>query len=173
MPELGSIRKSNGTHKQIYHACIDCGKARWVWIKKGQPQSPRCNSCARSLRKGMNSPSWRGGKHKCHGYIQIWLPPDDFFRPMASSKGYVSEHRLVVAKSLGRCLQPWEIVHHKNNLRDDNRIENLQLVQEMQHKQITILENKIDRLLDQNSELLKEVKLLRWQAKEVAITKSS
>ena len=82
---------------------------------------------------------------------------------MAKGDSYVAEHRLVVAKALGRNLHLWEIVHHKDNCpRDDNRYpETLQLVTDDRHKQITILESKITRLEKENGELKSRLRELR------------
>ena len=98
----------------------------------------------------------------------VLLEKDDFFYPMVDGKGYVREHRLVVAKALGRNLHSWEIVHHKDNCpKDDNRYpETLQLVTDDRHKQITILENRIKYLEGKVGEQDKEIKLLKWHQKE-------
>ncbi len=165
MPKIGEIgyRKHN---RCILHACIDCGKERWVMLRKGRPVNLRCNSCGaknRVKRLGTHNANWKGGRTKdSRGYILIKLQPDDFFYPMTQIRGYVFEHRLVVAKALGRCLHLWEIVHHGHNCaKDDNRIENLQLVTDDRHKQITVLERKIDFQAQRITVLEAEMTLLK------------
>jgi hypothetical protein len=82
---------------------------------------------------------WKGGRTQTdQGYWQVLLQPSDPFASMRSRAGYVLEHRLVMARSLGRALSRTETVHHINGKRDDNRLENLQLRQGQHGKGTTM-----------------------------------
>ena len=80
-------------------------------------------SAARRGRRGPLNPNWKGGRRKTpEGYIEVRVPS----RPVGSRR-YVQEHRLVMEASVGRSLDPRERVHHINEIKDDNRRENLQI----------------------------------------------
>ena len=173
--ELGYSRNT----KCIWLPCQDCGKQRWVAFRNGQPSSLRCRSCGykylRQFQNDGHGPGWKGGRYMViGGYFKVRVYPDDFFFGMATKNGYVLEHRLIMAKHLGRCLHAWELVHHKNGIKDDNRLENLELTTNGAH-QIAHHKGYLDGYqkgledgrLKQIQELREEIRLLRWEIKQL------
>jgi len=153
MPNIGEIKRAReigylGRIKYIWTACPTCKKERWVHLVRNKPAFLFCVKCSRTpeywakvsqsktgLLRGDKHPSWKGGRYTNRdGYVIVRLYPGDFFFPMAPQNHWqVPEHRLVVAKHLGRCLQSFEEVHHKNGIKNDNRIENLELTMKGSH----------------------------------------
>ena len=67
---------------------------------------------------------WNGGRvEKADGYILVKKPD----HPNAEKSGYIPEHIMVMSDHLSRPIVNGETVHHKNGIRNDNRIENLEL----------------------------------------------
>lgn len=88
-----------------------CRKHYQRWRRTGSP-------------KGLTGHRKRGTGHlTVSGYLYLYRPS----HPMATVKGYVAEHRLVMEQHIGRVLLPEETVHHKNGDKLDNRISNLEL----------------------------------------------
>jgi hypothetical protein len=101
-----------------------CGKHYYRWLNHGDP-SVRLPQVA-----GPTHPNWNGGRSvDTNGYVYVWTEEDDPMRVMCRpGKGYtLPEHRLVMARSLGRPLESHEEVHHINGDRADNRLENLEM----------------------------------------------
>jgi len=65
------------------------------------------------------------------GYVLV-----RYKNPSTNKIQYIGEHRLVMQQFIGRLLKPHEHVHHKNKIRNDNRIENLELVIAVDHNMI-------------------------------------
>lgn len=65
--------------------------------------------------------NWRGGRNSCNGYVRVY---PSYFLPFDNR---IMEHRLAMETYLSRCLKQGETVHHINENRSDNRIENLKL----------------------------------------------
>jgi len=144
-----------GRSKIIWAACPECGKERWVMLslykkRDGKVFCPPCIGrrtvnqnnlrwwnegehkegcqCARCADQwGENNPSWNGGVSYQGGYKTIKIYPDNPYYEMADGRGYVMEHRLVIAEKMGRVLDSNETVHHINGIKDDNRLENLEV----------------------------------------------
>jgi len=72
--------------------------------------------------KGEDSIHWKGKRTGRDGTL-IYLPHHPF-----SVEGYILEHRLLMEQHLGHLILPCQFVLHKNKIKDDNRIENLELI---------------------------------------------
>jgi hypothetical protein len=109
----------------IYCEC-GCGFTRPKYDIRGRERK----FIYRHERRMENSPFWKGGRHKDHhGYWWVFKPE----HPYCKSNGYVLEHRLVYEQYHKCCLLSWSEIHHLNQHRDDNRIENLELMNKSRH----------------------------------------
>lgn len=123
---------SDFTYRRNFGSWSNAVKAAGFIPKKTGGFSSQCRIASAKAHKGKRSYNWKGGRIKDNfGYIQIWNPT----HPNAKiGKGYIHEHRLVMANHLGRPLKSYEFVHHKNGIKDDNRLENLELLIQKVHR---------------------------------------
>lgn len=96
--------------------------------------SRRARFCSKRCAAMLSGRARRTGKLMLtpKGYLIRYEPEN----PMATKQGMVLEHRRVMGEHLGRPLTPDEIVHHRNEIKDDNRIENLELMPKRRHDRL-------------------------------------
>ena len=98
---------------------------RWRYFGGTNPKKPI------GAKKGRWCGKWKGGTFKsADGRILVLCrrhPRPDY------KGGYVFRYRLVMEKHIGRLLLPTELVHHKNGKKDDDKIENLEIMSQSQH----------------------------------------
>ena len=150
---------TSGSAKRVLAACDGCGKQlniMWSNYLQGQRVPGRngktyCHKCAAAVaglsakgrkspevaaanrrRRGSKHASWRGGRYlDREGYVMILTN--------AASSGagwskYEKEHILVMRQHLGRLLLPEEVVHHIDNDKENNVIDNLFLTTNSGHR---------------------------------------
>ncbi len=130
----------------------------WYWLKKLNIKT-RDNSKCKFLLNGRKHPRWKKGKIDSRGYIylnvkglldiknintnQNYTQKDkNIASKMQCRKGIILEHRLAIAIKLNRPLTKFEIVHHKNRKKYNNKLRNLELLTKPYH----VLEIETDKL---------------------------
>ncbi len=127
--------------------CPQCNEERKIKLKCHKQKIGLCGSCATKkshknnprIGRAENHYNWKGGINiNQQGYIIEYVKKDSKWFSMAVNNhkagGYILQHRLVMAKHLGRCLFKNEMVHHINGDRKNNKIENLKLLDKKEHK---------------------------------------
>lgn len=130
---LSNPETINGKKYRCWVQC-DCGIRKaisfYTLTRPSPVMSCGCKSFERcGFMRGERHHLWKGGKKKmAHGYVAVLLrehyPDVQAFYPDTE---YLQEHIAIMSRKYKRRLFPKETVHHKNGLRDDNRIENLEL----------------------------------------------
>lgn len=97
------------------------------WMKKYG--IPKRSAVDKSWNIGAVNPGWKGGKYITPGgYRYILTPGHPRKSGGTKARPYIPEQVLVMEKSLGRFLTPLEVVHHKDGVKLNNDISNLQLL---------------------------------------------
>lgn len=107
--------------KQFKYCCRRCAS---IYVNKNVPKSAACKaklSAFAKTRTGSKHPQWKGGFTKDSlGYIR-------------NNTALKYEHRRVMEIHLGRDLLPDEVVHHKDGNKENNSIENLEIMSRADH----------------------------------------
>jgi len=81
--------------------------------------------------KGNKHHRWNRGKIiSAEGYVKVRVGKA---HPLADPNGYAHEHYLVWVSAGNRFPRKGEVIHHANEQKDDNRLENLKMITRSEH----------------------------------------
>ena len=121
--------------KKHTHICDNCGTS-FVAKRQGRLYKFCSQECSKKYMTMKQSPFFKCGyRIDTKGYRLILIGP----------KQYKYEHRIIMENYLGRELKADEVVHHKNGNKQDNRIENLELMLKKEHDKLHYEERRNEK----------------------------
>ena len=123
--------KSSHAHRRIFCSLACRGKAKTERVSEDRT-CPTCNTsfrvaaylgtkyCSKKCAQTGMADTKRVGSTNAQGYRVLGFTID------GKQRG-VLEHRYLMEQHLGRPLRAYENVHHKNGVKNDNRLENLEV----------------------------------------------
>lgn len=100
--------------------------------KRGEKRSEEFKYNRSRIMKGNGNSNWKGGRFtRLQGYAFRYFPEHH-----RSNTGHVLEHILVYEQYYKCCILRYAHIHHKNGIKDDNRVENLQLMSHSEHSKL-------------------------------------
>jgi deoxyuridine 5'-triphosphate nucleotidohydrolase len=131
----------------VYGDCLICGE-KFLTKKSHLGRRKTCSKDCDNIRRktmyagennpnfgnrGPNNPLFKTGERITrYGYKMIYKPD----HPNAQKDGYIFEHRYVMSQHLGRSLTNEEHVHHKDENKLNNEIDNLEIVSLSEHTRL-------------------------------------
>lgn len=132
--ELQNLHVGDNVMTNGIAVCKGCGSTEKLIISATSRFRGYCRACMYKLRHNPRTVDYAELKDN-DGYILCRgtsIPDWHGF----TWQRYIYKHRLVMEQHLGRALTQDEVVHHKNGIRDDNRLENLELTTIHDHHRI-------------------------------------
>lgn len=127
----------NMAKKPVKLICERCGGEFFLKPSHAKGRRFCTNRCTSTADSGPLHPRWKGGYISKTGYRIIRHGGEDR-----------AEHRVVAERHLGRRLNREEHVHHINGDKLDNRIENLMVLSNSEHRKLhQKLTREVQRLL--------------------------
>lgn len=117
-----------------------CKQCR-AWYEQVRVEQAYCSKSCASVEKGRSRRGqktgpqfWRTYKRRIDkdGYVRVYAGR----HPYADGRLMIPEHVMVMELAIRRRLRPGEVVHHRNHDREDNRLENLELMTRSDHSRI-------------------------------------